>query len=113
MRKANFGQDYEAALAAAAQAAANAQLIGVITERLESATAAKTTADETKSDTPTYLIALKDHTIVLASAYWTDKLMLHYMTPQGAHVQIRLDLVDVDLSTRLNREKNLEFNLPQ
>jgi len=111
MRKADFGEDYETALAAAGQAAQNAQLIGAITQRLESATAAKTTAEETKSDGPVYTIALKDHTIQLASAYWSDGLMLHYMTRQGTHVQIRLDLVDLDLSTRLNREKNLEFKL--
>jgi hypothetical protein len=121
MRKANYGEDYETALAAAAQAAANAQLIGVITERLESAaapkaapkTAAKTAPDETELNGPIYSIALKDHSVHFAAAYWTDSLMLHYLTPQGTHVQIRRDLVDFDLSARLNREKNLEFRLPE
>ena len=113
MRKADFGEDYEAALAAAAQAAANAQLIGAITARQESAAAAKTIAEETRSSAPVYAIALKDHSILFASVYWADHLMLHYLTRQGAHVQIRRDLVDIDLTTRLNREKNLEFKLPQ
>jgi hypothetical protein len=123
MRKADFGEDYEAALAAAAQAAQNAQLIGVITERLEmakaakanlqSAAIAKTAAEDAEPNIPIYLIASKDHTIHFAAAYWRDGLMLHYMTRQGTHVQIRLDLVDLDLSTRLNRERNLEFRLPQ
>jgi hypothetical protein len=112
MRKADFSGDYETALAAAAQAAANAQVIGAITERLESTTAAKSAAvEETKPNTPAYIIALKDHSVQLASSYWSDGLMLHYLTQQGSHVQIRLDLVDLNLSVRLNREKNLEFKL--
>jgi hypothetical protein len=113
MREANFNGDYETAMAAAAQAAANAQVIGVITERLQSAAAAKGASDETQLKTPVYSILLKDQTVHFASVYWTDKLMLHYLTPQGAHEQIRLDLVDFDLSTRLNREKNLDFRLSQ
>jgi hypothetical protein len=115
LRKTDFGKDYEAALAAADQATATAQLIGTITERLESAAAAKTMADEARANasTPIYAIAFKDHTIEAATAYWTDGLMLHYMTRQGAHVQVRLDLVDRDLSTRLNRANNLEFRLPE
>src|SRR5262245_52078079 len=115
IRKADFAENYEAALAAASQAAANAQAIGAIAERLESAAAAKAIADEAKSDNPTliYSIALKDHTVESATAYWTDRLMLHYMTREGAHVQVRLDLVDRSLSTKLNRMKNLEFSLPE
>jgi hypothetical protein len=31
------------------------------------------------------------------------------MTPQGAHEQVRMDLVDRSLSTELNRENKLEF----
>jgi hypothetical protein len=117
MRQAKLDYDYEASLAAAEQAAANAQVIGVITERLKSAAApmpaAKTAPDETRLDGPIYSIALKDHTVLFATVYWTDGLMLHFLTRQGAHVQIRLDLVDLDLSVKLNREKNLEFKLPQ
>ena len=114
MQRAKFYEDYEAALAAAAQAAENAQRIGAITERLQSAAAQgpKTTAAAVNSNAPVYLIALKDHTVHTASAYWTDRFMLNYITEKGAHVQVRLDLVDPDLSTRLNREKNLEFKLP-
>jgi len=115
MRKADFAEDYEAALAAAAQAAENAQVIGAIRERLASAAAAKAIADEAKSKTsgPVYFIAFKDHTVETATRYWRDSLMLHYMTPEGAHVQVRPDLVDRDLSIRLNRAKNLEFTLPE
>jgi hypothetical protein len=113
MRKANFAEDWETALVAAGQAAANAQLIGVITQRLESANAAKSGAGEAMANAPVYAIALKDHTIESAIVYWTDQSMLHYMTPQGSHVQVRLDLVDRGLSARLNQQKGLEFRLPE
>jgi hypothetical protein len=114
MRKAKSEEDYEAALAAASQASANAQAIGALSEHLELVAAAKAAASEAKSNMPppVYLIAFRDHTVVSTSTYWTDALMLHYLTQQGAHVQVRRETVDRDLSTRLNREKNLEFRLP-
>jgi hypothetical protein len=117
MRQAKLDYDYEASLAAAQQAAANAQVIGVITERLKSAAAplpaAKPAPDQTELSGPAYSIALKDHTVLFATVYWSDGLMLHFLTRQGAHVQIRLDLVDLDLSVKLNHERNLEFKLAQ
>lgn len=114
MRKADFVEDYEAALAAAGQAAATAELIGSITTRLQSA-GAKTTAEDMNSgpSTPLYALAFKDHTIEAATSYWTDGLMLHYMTRQGAHVQVRLNLLDRNLTTKLNRMNNLDFSLPE
>ena len=113
MRKADFGEDYETAMAAAAQAASNAQLIGVINQRIEAAANAQKAAVEAKANTPTYSIAFTDHTIETATAYWSDGLMLHYMTPQGAHVQVRLNHVDKSLSAKLNRMNHLDFNLPE
>jgi hypothetical protein len=114
LRKANFGEypDYGAALAAAAQATANAQLIGAITERLQSPQARAASA-ELKSDARPYLIAFKDHTLEAATAYWVDSSMLHYMTLTGAHVQVRLSLVDRSLSMELNRQRKLEFRIPE
>jgi hypothetical protein len=114
LRKANFGEypDYAAALAAAAQAAANAQLIGAITECLQS-TQTMAASAEPKSDAPPYLIAFKDRTLEAATAYWVDGSMLNYMTLTGAHVQVRLGLVDRRLSTELNRQRKLEFRLPE
>jgi hypothetical protein len=38
--------------------------------------------------------------------------MLNYVTLQGVHVMVRLDLVDRDLSRDLNRQRNVEFRLP-
>jgi hypothetical protein len=114
MRKTDFYEDYEGALAAANQAVALTQLIGSITQQLESTEAAKAAAaSAAAASTPLYSIALKDHTIEAATSYWTDGLMLHYTTRWGAHVQVRLDLVDRGLSARLNHAQNLEFNLPE
>jgi hypothetical protein len=112
MRKADFAGDYEAALVAAAQAAANAQLIGAITERLEAPAIAKTSGQAAPADAPVYIVALNDGTLGAATAYWKDGAMLHYMTPEGSHVQVRLNLVDRELSTRLNRVKHPQFGLP-
>jgi hypothetical protein len=115
LRRAKSEGDYEAALAAAAQAAANAQLTGAITERQQAAQAAKSAksaTDEAQSPAPFVLIALKDKTIYAATAYWVDGLMLNYVTLQGVHVMVRLDLVDRDLSRDLNRQRNVEFRLP-
>jgi len=94
MRKADFVEDWETALVAANQAAAMSQLIGGINQRVESASAATT---------PLYAIALRDHTIEIATAYWVDGPMFHYITRQGAHIQVRLDIVDGDLTSRLNQ----------
>ena len=112
LRKADFDRDYEAALAAAAQAAGNAQLIGVINERLQAAKASKPVPEETAADATIFLIAFKDRTIEMATSYWVDGFMLHYMTVQGAHAQVRLDHVDRRFSEELNRERRLDFRLP-
>ena len=64
------------------------------------------------SENPTYLIAFKDHTIYAAIAYWLEDNTLHYVTNQNTHNQVSLDLVDRELSGRLNRERNVDFRLP-
>ena len=63
-------------------------------------------------ENPTYLIAFKDHTIYAALAYWIEGETLHYVTNQNTHNQVSLDLVDRELSNRLNRERNVDFRLP-
>ena len=60
----------------------------------------------------TYLIAFKDHTIYAALAYWVEGNTLHYVTNQNTHNQVSLDLVDRELSSRLNRERSVDFRLP-
>src|SRR5229473_4030950 len=68
LRKANFAGDFEAALAAAAQATANAQLRGTINQRLQSPQEHKTLAEPAPSKPRIYLIALKDGAIQVATS---------------------------------------------
>ena len=93
VRKANFAGDYEAALAAAAQATANAQLRDSLAGRRQSATPQNTSLDQKPAKAPVYLIALKDKSIQAATSYWADRSMLHYIGMDGSHVQVRKDLV--------------------
>ncbi len=65
-------------------------------------------------DQPTiYLIALRDHTIVQALGYWMEGSTLHYVSAEHTLNQLSIDLVDRDLSQRLNDERSLDFHLPQ
>jgi VWFA-related protein len=112
LRKTDFAKDYETALAAAAQATANAQLIGSLTERQHPLTTEKTDTTALEPTPPIYLIALKDKTIDAATSYWVEGLVLNYITLQGAHVIVRLDLVDRSFSRELNRQRGLEFRVP-
>lgn len=64
-------------------------------------------------DQPTiYLIALKDHSVVQALGYWMEGSTLHYVSAEHTLNQISIDLVDRDLSQRLNDERGLDFRLP-
>jgi hypothetical protein len=66
------------------------------------------------SDQPTiYLIAFRDHTIVQALGYWMQGSTLHYVSAEQTLNQVSIDLVDRDLSQRLNDERGLDFRLPQ
>ena len=60
-----------------------------------------------------YLIALRDHTIVQALGYWMEGSTLHYVSAEHTLNQLSIDLVDRDLSQRLNDERGLDFRLPQ
>jgi hypothetical protein len=55
---------------------------------------------------------LKDKTIDAATSYWMEGFVLNYITLQGAHVIARLDLVDRSFSRELNRQRGLEFRVP-
>jgi hypothetical protein len=64
-------------------------------------------------DEPTlYLIAFKDHSIVQALGYWMEGATLHYVSAEHSLNQASLDMIDRDLSQRLNAERNIEFKLP-
>lgn len=59
-----------------------------------------------------YLIALHDHSIMPALAYWTEGNMLKYVNMDHGINQVSLDLVDRDMSRLLNEQRNVEFRLP-
>jgi hypothetical protein len=61
---------------------------------------------------PIYLLAMKDHTIYAAAAYWLDGKTLHYVTLQHEEKQVPLDRVDRPFSQQLNRERRVAFHLP-
>lgn len=59
-----------------------------------------------------YYVALKDHHVYLAVAYWVEGDTLHYFLPGNTHNQVSLSLVDRDLMDRLNRESGVVVQLP-
>lgn len=70
-------------------------------------------AANNSSDQPTiYLIAFKDHSIVQALGYWMEGATLHYVSVEHSLNQASINLIDRDLSQRLNDERGLEFRLP-
>jgi hypothetical protein len=65
-----------------------------------------------EDNTDYYLLAFKDHSIYSAFAYWVEGDTLHYVTPQRAHNQVSLSLVDRELTDKLNCDRNLQVKLP-
>ena len=59
-----------------------------------------------------FLIAMKDHVIYPAIAYWVEDDTLNYITQQGVRNRVSLDLVDREFSAQLNKERNIDFALP-
>lgn len=67
---------------------------------------------ENRSSSPTYLIALKNHVIYAAISYSIKGDTLYFTTLQREGKSTPLMMVDRDLSSRLNRERNVTFQLP-
>jgi hypothetical protein len=64
------------------------------------------------SDEPTiYLLAFKDQAIYPATGFWVESETLHFVTTQGEHNRAPVSQVDRELSERLNRERNVDFQL--
>ena len=59
-----------------------------------------------------YLIAMTDHNILPAIAYWVEGDTLNYITQEGMQNRVSLALVDRDFSKKLNDDRNVEFRLP-
>lgn len=70
--------------------------------------------DGRPDDQPTiYLIALTDHTIVAAIAYWAESGdTLAYITADGNQNRVSLALVDREFSQKLNADRHVDFHLP-
>ncbi len=65
------------------------------------------------SDKPTiYLLAMTDHSIIPAIAYWVDGDTLNYITTEGSQNRVSLSLIDREFSRQLNDSRNVEFKLP-
>ena len=65
-----------------------------------------------KYEEPLYLLAMKDGTIRAVLAYWVDGMTVHYVTMDHEQKQTMLSSLDRSLSERLNRERNVTFQLP-
>jgi len=59
-----------------------------------------------------FFVALKDGSVQIAVAYWVVDGILHYLTPEGSHNLVSLELVDRKLSARLNDTGRVQFVLP-
>ena len=70
-----------------------------------------TTASQNGAGRPLFLIALKSNIIYSATEAWVQGDTMHYVTADGAHNQVSLDQVDVDFTTRINRERGIDFQL--
>ncbi len=73
---------------------------------------ASTRSAPTDDEPIMFLIALRDHTILPAVAYWVQGDTLNYITLQGAQNHVSVSLVDRDFSKQLNAERNVPFRLP-
>ena len=106
LRKADFTGRFDAALAAAEQAFANAQFIGAVTGEFHPPAPPPPPPPPPQASAPgpaMYLVAFRDGSVQTATRIWTDRFMLHYLTAGGAHVQVRLDLVDRQRTDEWNR----------
>lgn len=59
-----------------------------------------------------YMIAYKNRHVVTALAYWLDGDTLHYVTAENAHNQSSLALIDLEMTTRLNADREVPFVVP-
>jgi hypothetical protein len=70
------------------------------------------TTQAKKYEEPLYLLAMNDGTIRAVLAYWVDGQTVHYVTMDHMQKTTPLGSLNRSLSERLNRERNVTFNLP-
>ncbi|MGE5567734.1 MAG: hypothetical protein ACM3S5_01740 [Rhodospirillales bacterium] len=67
----------------------------------------------TPQKTVYFSIATRDGSVIDAAAYWVDGNTLHYVDRQGNPGEVPVSQVDQSRSQELNRERGVEFGLPQ
>jgi hypothetical protein len=60
-----------------------------------------------------YLIAFTDHSIQAATAYHVDGDQLYFTTRDNVERHVALSSVDRNFSAQLNRDRRVQFQLPQ
>lgn len=65
-----------------------------------------------REDPVQFFIALKDGLVTRAVAYWVRERTLHYITVQGSHNMVSLELVDRQRSAMLNHGGRVAVILP-
>jgi len=64
------------------------------------------------ADQPLFAIVLKNGTTLSASAVIIQNDALHIVDPEGGHQKVSLEAVDREATTRVNRERKLQLQLP-
>ena len=64
-----------------------------------------------EDDRVLYLIPLKDGWVYTAIAYWISTGTVHYITLEGIHNQVSLQLMDREAFAKLNARRSVEFAL--
>jgi hypothetical protein len=71
------------------------------------------TSSPERNEKPIYLIAFKGQSnIRAAQAYWVTGDTLHFVTLQGEQRQAPVNSIDRALTSRLNRDRQIDFRLP-
>ncbi len=60
---------------------------------------------------PLTLLVLKNHTIYAVTDYWKEGDRLYYVTSYGAQGSVSIEEVDLEMTRRLNAERNVKFEL--
>lgn len=67
---------------------------------------------ETAETRDYYLIAYRNRNVITALAYWVDGDTLHYVSSQNSHNQSSLALIDLEMTRRLNADREVPFAVP-
>jgi hypothetical protein len=65
-----------------------------------------------EGDQPVFGIVLKSGTVLSASAVVVQDGALHIVDPDGSHQRVLMEAVDREATSRVNRERKLQLQLP-